>query len=546
VGFATHLLAMSMNSEQDPTVGAGTETATVDPGSANVPLLELVGITKEFPGCLANDQVDLAIYPGKIHALLGQNGAGKSTLVNIIYGVLQATSGSILWQGKPVRINSPAVARSMGIAMVFQHFSLFDSLTVLDNISLSLGADSPEDSTGESLAQRISRVTERYGLPLEPDRYVYTLSVGERQRIEIIRCLLQQPKILIMDEPTSVLTPQEIDNLFATLSRLASEGVAIVYISHKLEEIKRLCDSATILRDGRCVASADPSQESASSLAGLMIGDTLETTERVTDKTYGEVMLKAVQLSSASHHHLDSSTTSVNGIDFELRSGEILGVAGVAGNGQDELLGLLAGEVTARESTMLTLRGEAIGSLSAGARRLNGLCCVPEERLGHAAVPGMTLADNAFLTGHHRLDFSRGGFLRTHSVDEFANRIIDRFQVAANNARMPASSLSGGNLQKFVVGREILQQPDVLVVAQPTWGVDAGAATSIHQAILDLAGNGSAVLIISQDLDELMLLCDSLFALCAGKGSATYPVSELDVQQIGLLMAGMTLEGHAQ
>lgn len=507
----------------------------------NGPLLELREISKEFPGCLANDQIDFAVYPGKIHALLGENGAGKSTLVNIIYGVLQATSGSIHWHGRRVRINSPAVARSMGIAMVFQHFSLFESLTVLENISLSLDTAHHNKLKGDSLSKSIQEVSERYGLPLEPERYVYTLSVGERQRIEIVRCLLQQPKVLIMDEPTSVLTPQEVDRLFTTLRRLAEEGVAIIYISHKLDEIRQLCDQATILRNGKKVASADPAQESARSLAGMMIGETLATTVKPATAQFGDTLLEASNLYAAQSAE-QSSAIRIQGLDFRLRAGEILGVAGVAGNGQDELMALLAGEIPALSADMLKLDGKSMGRVGAGERRSSGLCCVPEERLGHAAVPEMTLAENAFLTGHHRFDFRTNGLIRNLPVKEFTRQIINKFQVACRNENSLAKSLSGGNLQKFVVGREILQQPQVLVVAQPTWGVDAGAAVAIHEALVTLAGNGSAILIVSQDLEELMTLSHSIFALCAGIGSATYPAADLSVQQIGLLMAGMSLD----
>ena len=496
------------------------------PDSGPAPLLELENISKSFPGCLANDRINMQIVPGKIHALLGENGAGKSTLVNIIYGVLQPSGGTIRWRGEAVTVASPAIARSMGIAMVFQHFSLFDSLTVLDNIALGLNGSRPE-----SLAADIRLLSERYGLPLDPDRYVYTLSVGERQRIEIIRCLLQNPDVLIMDEPTSVLTPQEVGKLFDTLRRLAAEGVAIIYISHKLHEIQSLCDEATILRQGKHVASAVPANESARSLAGLMMGKALQPAIQPSNSSFGNVLLEVDGLVGL----------GVKQVELSVRAGEILGIAGVAGNGQDDLMDLLSGEVIASDQAMVRFKGEPIGWLSASQRRAQGLCFVPEQRLGHAAVPDMSLSENAFLTAHHRLALRAAGFLRFAPTRLFSRKIIDRFQVQCRSERAVASSLSGGNLQKFVVGREILQKPEVLIVAQPTWGVDAGAAAFIHEALVSLAEGGSAIVVVSQDLDELRSLCHTLMALCGGRGSAQYPAASLSLDQIGMLMAGSPL-----
>jgi len=405
---------------------------------------------------------------------------------------------------------------------------------VLENIALGMAVDANAE-----LHTRIRDVSNRYGLPLDPDRSVYTLSVGERQRIEIVRCLLQDPRLLIMDEPTSVLTPQEVNELFVTLKRLASEGVAILYISHKLEEIKALCDKATILRGGKRVASADPSLESARSLAALMMGDELsEVAPRVTSAIDTVLM----QLNNLNYPASDSTGISIQDVHVELKQGELLGIAGVAGNGQDELLRLIAGEVIPLDSSSIVVKGLDVTKASAGARRKQGLCCVPEERLGHAAVPSMSLADNVLLTAHHRMPMTTMGVVGKSASRKFAQRVIDYLNVQCSGPDALASSLSGGNLQKFIVGREILQSPDVLVVSQPTWGVDAGAAAAIHTALRKLAESGSAVLVISQDLDELMQLCDRIGALCAGRLSQTYPTSAVTAQQVGLLMGGAELE----
>ena len=530
-----------------------------------VPLVEMRGITKAYPGVLANDEVDLVLRRGRVHALLGENGAGKSTLVKILYGLLEPDAGELLWQGEPVRVSSPAVARRLGIAMVFQHFSLFESMTVLENIALGMALDADE-----TLAARVREVSTRYGLPLDPERPVHSLSVGARQRIEICRCLLQEPALLVMDEPTSVLTPQEVGELFETLERLAAEGTAILYISHKLDEIRRLCDEATILRGGRRVASADPARESAASLAALMMGEEIGASDdprhrerkgvagfgeaggRAGDDAVVEVgdpkseavprlLVEGVDLPAAERH-----ASALHDITLAVHGGEIVGIAGVAGNGQDELMALLAGERrlpsnAGADGAIIRLDGRDITTLDAGARRARGLCAVPEERLGHAAVPGMTLAENAFLTAHRRRPLRRGGLIAPGASRRFAAEIIDRFDVRCDGPSSLAASLSGGNLQKFVVGREILQEPAVLVLSQPTWGVDAGAARTIHEALRALAARGSAVLVVSQDLDELMALSGRIGALCAGRLSAFHATASVGVREVGLLMGGESL-----
>jgi ABC-type uncharacterized transport system ATPase subunit len=501
--------------------------------SAETPLLELTGISKSFPGCLANDNVDLTIAPGEIHALLGENGAGKSTLVKIIYGILKPDTGTLKWNGESVSISNPSAARNLGVAMVFQHFSLFEALTVVENILLGMEGEHSLDQ----LAEQIIEVSNSYGLPLDPHRHVHTLSVGERQRIEIVRCLLQQPKLLIMDEPTSVLTPQEVEKLFVTLRRLAEEGLSILYISHKLEEIRALCHNATILRLGRRVAEADPTQETARSLAALMMGEELQSA--ATPPAIGTKSTCRLSVNNLTMQSGDEFGVDLNGISLQVHSGEIVGIAGVAGNGQNELMDALSGEQTSPTATDIQLDGEPCGQLGAESRRSLGLGCVPEQRLGHAAVPDMSLAENAFLTGHHHLGMTRNGFVQFESRDQFASKVIDEYNVKCTGGAAAATSLSGGNLQKFIVGREILQNPGVLVVSQPTWGVDAGAAGDIQQALIQLAENGSAVLVISQDLDELMQISNRISAICAGSLSETCPTSEITIEKIGLLMGGV-------
>jgi len=499
-------------------------------------LIELQGMTKTFPGVLANDAVDLKIKPGEVHALLGENGAGKSTLVKMIYGILKPDSGTILYNGKHVEIDTPAHARDLGIAMVFQHFSLFDSLSVVENISLGLN----KAVDLKKLAEEITEVSERYGLPLDPYRHVYTLSVGERQRIEIIRCLLLEPKLLVMDEPTSVLTPQEVKKLFLTLNRLAEEGLAILYISHKLDEIKELCHHATILRLGKRVGTVNIDEESTSSLAMMMMGEELEKIERQQTISAGEVRLKVDNLTLPA---MDSTGISLNNIDLEVRAGEVVGIAGVAGNGQDELLKALNGEESCPKNSCIIIENQHAGKLRPNARRRAGLASVPEKRLGHGAIPDMDLVDNAFMTGFQRMGLLAKGLINYPKTRTFARKVISDFAVKTSGARgVPAKSLSGGNLQKFIIGRELTQQPEILIVSQPTWGVDAGATQTIRQSLRELAAQGAAVLVISQDLDELMEMSDRIGAICGGRLSLFYPTPEMTVEKVGLLMAGVSLE----
>ncbi|MGR3570929.1 ABC transporter ATP-binding protein [Brevirhabdus sp.] len=493
------------------------------------PLLTIEGLTKAYPGVVANDRVDLRVGTGEIHALLGENGAGKSTLVKMIYGLVRPDSGQMLLDGTPYHPADPNAARAAGVAMVFQHFSLFDALSVAENIALGMSDPPPP----RALAGRIRAVSETYGLPLDPDRTVGGLSAGERQRVEIIRCLLQEPRLLIMDEPTSVLTPQEVEILFRTLRQLSRQGTSILYISHKLEEIRSLCHAATILRLGRNVGACDPVNTSARAMAELMVGSALHRPERDIASP-GAVLLRLDGLSAAPASPFG---TALKAITLEVRRGEVLGIGGVAGNGQDELLAALSGEILTA-ATMIRLDDTAIGALRPNDRRRLGLLCAPEERLGHAAAPDMSLTENAALTGAIRQEMLKGGFLDWKKARRFAGAIIERFDVRTPGPGHAARSLSGGNLQKFVIGREILQRPDVLVVDQPTWGVDAAAAAAIRQALLDLAASGAAVICISQDLDELMEISTRFAALNEGRLTRSRPTSEMNTEEIGLMMGG--------
>ncbi len=507
---------------------------TSSPAGAT-PLLQTLGLTKRYGTFLANDAIDIEIRPGEIHALLGENGAGKSTLVKTIYGLIQPSDGEMVWEGRRMVLSGPSEARARGIAMVFQHFSLFDNLTVAENVALGLdGRESFKD-----MSARLEQVSRTYGLPLDGRREVWQLSVGERQRIEIVRALMQNPKFLILDEPTAVLTPQEADQLFIVLERLKTEGRAILYISHKLEEVKRLCDTATILRGGKKVATCNPKAETAASLARMMVGTEIKEVKAAAAR---KITIPRLVVNELSLEPDDPHGVRLKNISLELRGGEILGIAGVAGNGQDEFFAALSGERLSKDPGTIVIEGIAAGHLSITQRRKLGAAFVPEERLGHGTAPRMRLSENALLTGHAASGMVRHGFVDTAATLSTVDRATETFDVRKAKRDPEAASLSGGNLQKFVVGREILRNPAVLVVSQPTWGVDAGAAAVIRQALLDLAAGGAAVLVTSQDLDELAEITDRIAVMFHGHLSEALPTAEASREKLGLLMGGSTLD----
>jgi simple sugar transport system ATP-binding protein len=463
---------------------------------------------KVYPSVIANDGVDLVVMPGEIHAVVGENGAGKSTLMKAIYGVIRPDAGELRWEGRPVTIASPG-----------------------QNVSLAL----PGKFDLAALSTRIEEVSERYGLPVDPRRLVHALSVGERQRVEIIRCLLQNPRLLILDEPTSVLTPQAVRKLFDTLRQLAAEGVSILYISHKLDEIQELCHTATILRNGKVTGTCSPSQETPKTLARMMIGEDLPVIHHGEPAAGGEVRLRIDGLTQATE---DPFGINLKNIHLEVRSGEIVGIAGVSGNGQQELLKAISGEQPLAEKHAVQMCGISVGRMNAARRRGLGMCFVPEERLGRGAVPRLTLTENILLTAY-RKGMLISGMIRFGAARRFAQECIQRFDVKCGGAGSEAKSLSGGNLQKFIVGREIMQEPKLLVLAQPTWGVDVGAASFIRRQLLDLRNSGTAVLVISEELDELFEICDRLVVIAKGSLSPTKITSETGVEEIGIWMSGL-------
>jgi ABC-type uncharacterized transport system ATPase subunit len=493
--------------------------------------LALHGIRKRYPSIVANDGIDLTVKAGQIHAVLGENGAGKSTLMKIIYGVVQPDAGEIRWEGNPVVISTPAQAKGLGIGMVFQHFSLFETLTAVENIALGM----PGRSDLAALSSQIVALSDRYGLPVDPQRAVHSMSVGERQRVEIIRALLQNPRLLIMDEPTSVLAPQAVQKLFGTLRQLATERCSILYISHKLDEIRELCEVATILRAGKVTGVCDPRLETTSSLARMMIGREIPACRHEPSKTIDEGRLTIASLSVKSD---DPFGIDLHDINLMVHGGEIVGIAGISGNGQRELMAALSGEALVSDPASISLRGAPIGALGARQRRKLGLCFVPEERLGRGALPSLSLDENSLLTANAN-PIVQAGMIRPAKVQAFTERCITTFDVKCAGHDAAAKSLSGGNLQKFIVGREVLLQPKVLLVSQPTWGVDVGAAAFIRQSLIDLRNAGTAILVVSEELDELFEICDRIAVIAKGRLSPAKAASATDVKELGLAMTGL-------
>jgi len=525
----------------------------------SVPRLEVKNISKSYSGCVANDRINLAIQAGEIHGLLGENGAGKSTLMKILYGLVRPDGGEIFWEGRQVNINSPESAISLLIGMVFQHFNLFETLTVTENIALTLPRSEKWDLS--RVAKRIITLSAVYELNIDCDRPVHTLSVGEKQRLEILRCLYHRAKLLILDEPTAVLTPQETATLFATLKQIASDGCSILVSSHKLLEMQSLCSQATVLRQGQVVANCNPKAETTANLVRMMIGAVLG------NGALGMGHGRKEELLSSSSPHLPTSPspsfpsqqppgpvcllvkdlhlkpqnpygTTLHNINLEIHTGEIVGIAGVAGNGQTELLSALSGEIISPQAEMIMLGEMPIGKSNVTQRRRLGLGYVPEERLEKSVVPNLSLLENALLTAHGQ-GLLRRGMIRFGKLKTWTQRICDAYNVDRAGVNSVAASLSGGNLQKFIMGREISQNPAVLIAAHPSWGVDVNATAKIHEALIEMRDTGAAVLIISEDLDELFALCDRIGAIYKGQVSPLKPIAHTNRDEIGNWMGGL-------
>jgi ABC-type uncharacterized transport system ATPase subunit len=509
----------------------------VPSGRPRIQEVELRGVTKRFPGVLANDRVDFDVHAGEVHALLGENGAGKSTLMKVLYGMYAPDEGEIWINGQRADIASPTDAIEHGIGMIHQHFMLVESLTVAENVALGLPSSRGPLTDLDRVTKRIKDLEEAYGLRVDPDDYIWQLAVGQKQRVEILKALYRGADLLILDEPTAVLTPQEVDEFFATLRQMTEEGHAIIFISHKLHEVLAICDRVTVLRDGRRVDSCDIEGCTKASLAEMMVG------REVTMKPYrvelepGEARLVLKNLHALS----DRETPALRGVDLAVHSGEILGLAGVSGNGQRELAEVITGLRPLTDGQVF-LDGQDLTALKPGARTDLGIAYIPEERMKDGMIQEFSVAENLILRDHYKEPFSRWGVLFLRIIAEYADKLIQAFRVKTPSRETPAKNLSGGNIQKVVLARELSRRPHVLVAAQPTRGVDIGATEYVHAQLLEQREKGIAILLISEDLDEVMALSDRIAVIYEGHIMGIVDGAVATPEQLGLLMAGVREE----
>ncbi|MCE2488750.1 MAG: ABC transporter ATP-binding protein [Anaerolineae bacterium] len=502
------------------------------------PVLEVRGLTRRFPGVLANDHIDLELHKGQVLGLLGENGAGKSTLMNIIYGLYSPDEGQILVNGDVVEIRDPNDAIALGIGMVHQHFQLVPVLSVTENIMLGNESVRGPFLDHAAARARILEISGHYGLALDPDAMVEDLPVGVQQRVEIIKALYRHADILILDEPTSVLTPQEAEGLFAIMRTLTERGVSIIFISHKLKEVLEICDHITVLRDGRVAGHADPASSTQQSLASMMVGrDVILQVEKARARP-GEAVLAIEQLSVLD----DRGLPAVNGLSLELRAGEILGVAGVQGNGQTELVEAIAG-LRAVSGGRVLLEGRDVTDDSPRQITAEGVAHVPEDRQKDGMVISFPVTDNLALQNYWQRPFARGIVIDEEERDDFARRLVERFDVRTPGIYTRLGSLSGGNQQKTIVAREFSRPSRLLIVAQPTRGLDVGSIEFIHRQIVRMRDEGTAVLLVSAELDEVLSLSDRVTVIYNGRIIDTLPVEQADREQVGLLMAGVRASG---
>lgn len=503
------------------------------------------GIVKRFPGVLANDQVDFSVRKGEVHTLLGENGAGKSTLMKILFGLHQPDEGQIKLDGEETRIHSPGDAIRAGIGMIHQHFMLVPTLTVAENVALGLGTEHHMNSgsTGSArqfflnldpVASRISEISDQYGLKVDPSIYVWQLSVGEQQRVEIIKALFRNAELLALDEPTAVLTPQEVDDLFVTLRSMTEAGHSLIFISHKLHEVLEISDRITVLRNGRLVGTVDAEKADRPKLAQMMVGREVFLEQDRGKVEVGEPRLQIQHLCADS----DRETQALHEVDLTVNSGEIVAIAGVSGNGQRELAEVIAGLRPATAGSVL-IDGQDCTNHSPGQLRLDGLAYIPEERMRDGAVKEFSVAENLMLHDFDISPYANRGFLRFDQIKDRCTELIKDFDVKTPSADSSLKTLSGGNIQKAILARELSGGPTVLVAAQPTRGVDIGATEYIRQRLLDQRNEGTATLLISEDLDEIMSLADRIAVMYEGHIMGVVDREDADITRLGLLMAGV-------
>lgn len=515
------------------------ERAVPTPIIEQVQVKELVarGIVKQFPGVLACDHVNFDVHAGEIHTLLGENGAGKSTLMKILYGMYRPDAGEISINGRPVRFHSPLDAIRQGIGMVHQHFMLVPTFTVAENVALGLTSSRRFVLDLDIVARRIENLAKTYGLHVAPKAKVWQLSVGEQQRVEILKVLYRGASLLILDEPTAVLTPQEVEEFSETLRRMTDEGHAIVFISHKLHEVLALSDRITVLRNGRVVDTVLAAKATKAGLARLMVGREVILQIDHPEVTYGDVRLAVHGLGAKG----DSGLPALRGVDLEVRGSEILGIAGVSGNGQKELAEIIAGM---RRSTGGHVFFDGIDVTGAPLAKLldHGLSYIPEERMVDGTVRDFSVEENLILKDHHHQPYAHGVFMDFGKIAAESNRLIDAFDIRTPSRHTPLKSLSGGNIQKLILARELSRNPSVLVAAQPTRGLDVSATEYVHRRLIEQRAAGTATLLISEDLDEILNLADRIAVIYEGRIMGIVERENVDVEQIGLMMAGVSEE----